>query len=352
MAVLLLAACEGPFAHTGPKFDARAPIAGPVTNLSPIEVTPAANPAWLEPDNEPLTLGPGDRIEVELLNDPSTRTQLTVGPDGKVYFYLLPGLDVWGLTLAQTRALLEGELTKYMAAPQIALTLRGVESRKVWLLGRLHNSGVYQLAAPMTLLETISAAGGLLSSTTPGSIASDELADLHHSFIIRDGQFLPVDFYRLIKEGDMKQNIYVRPDDFIYVPSAMAHSVYVLGAVRVPRPVAWTDSMTLISAIANAGGTIKDACLSEVGIVRGSLTQPTIAVVNYREIVAGKASDVRLEPRDIVFVPFSPYRTLIKYANLILDTFVRAVAINEGATLVNPNASPVGVQIGVGLGAK
>ena len=68
-----------------------------------------------------------------------------------------------------------------------------------------------------------------------------------------------------------------------------------------------------------------------VAIVRGSLTEPKIAVVDYKEIVKGKAPDVLLEPGDIVYVPFSPYRTLVKYADLILKTFVQTVAINEGA---------------------
>lgn len=201
----------------------------------------------------------------------------------------------------------------------------------------------------MTLLESISAAGGLLTATGPGNSGGDDLADLRRSFLIRDGELVPIDFYRLIKEGDMTQNVVLRPDDFIYVPSAAAKDLYVLGAVRVPKAVGWTESTTLISAIANAGGTIKDAYLSHVGIVRGSLAQPKIAIVNYRDIVSGRSPDVLLEPRDIVYVPFSPYRTLVKYADLILTTFARAVAINEGARAVSRDVSPVGVQIGIGL---
>src|SRR2546422_5013134 len=44
------------------------------------------------------------------------------------------------------------------------------------------------------------------------------------SFVIRDGQPLPIDLHRLLKEGDLSQNIYLRPDDFVYVPSATARS--------------------------------------------------------------------------------------------------------------------------------
>ena len=101
--------------------------------------------------------------------------------------------------------------------------------------------------------------------------------------------------------------------------------IYVLGAVRTPRAVSRQHD-TLVGAIAEAGGPIKNAFLSQVAIVRGSLDNPKIAIVNYNDIIAGKNSNVRLEPRDIVYVPFSPYRYLTKYLDLILLTFVRAVA--------------------------
>jgi hypothetical protein len=64
--------------------------------------------------------------------------------------------------------------------------------------------------------------------------------------------------------------------------------------------------------------------------------------------VKGKAPDVLLEPGDIVYVPFTPYRTLVKYADLIVKSFVQTIAINEGARAVSRNVNPVGVNIGVG----
>lgn len=347
--LMIVAGCQGPFAKTGPKFDARKPATGGVTNLATIQITNQVAQEWLQPGMAPFTLGPGDKLEVEILGDAGTSSTLTVGPDGKIYFFLLPGLDVWGLTLPQTKELIERELNRYIGGAQVAVTLRGIESKRVWLLGRLKNAGIYPVSGPTTLLESISAAGGLLSQAAPGTGASEDIADLEHSFVVRNGQLLPVNFSRLIKQGDMSQNIYLQPDDFVYVPSAVSREVYVLGAVRVPRPLPMGQATTLISAIANVGGTIKDAYLTQVGIVRGSLSQPKVAVVNYKDIVSGKEPDVRLEAQDIVYVPFSPYRNLVKYTDLILATFARAVAINEGARAVGQDFVPVGVNIGIGL---
>src|SRR5688500_19855020 len=48
--------------------------------------------------------------------------------------------------------------------------------------------------------------------------SSEDLADLRRAFIVRRGKLLPVDFYKLLKEGDLYQNIYLEADDFIYMP--------------------------------------------------------------------------------------------------------------------------------------
>lgn len=343
LVALLVASCKSP----SPTFDARQNSIGAVTNLVPVEITNRLSPEWLRASSEPFTLGPGDRLEIEIFGEPNSRSSATVGPDGKIYFYLLPGIDVWGLTLAQTRDRLASELEKHFyqgARPHVGISLRGIESKRVWLLGRFQNSGVYLMPAPMTLLESISLAGGTM--TAPG--ASSEIGDLRRSFVVRQGNLLPVDFHRLLREGDMSQNIFLHPDDFVYVPSAVAREVFVLGAVRMPKPVEFASQITLVSAIAQAGGTIKDAHLSHVAILRGSLSQPQLAIIDFKPILEGKAQDVKLEPSDIIYVPFTPYRTLVRYADLILTTFVRAVAINEGARAVSRDAIPVGVNIGIG----
>ena len=358
---LALATLIGCQSARGPRFDARAASAaklGALTNFTTVAETNLLSLEWLKPPTNRFTLGPGDNLEIEIMGDTLTRATNFVAPDGRLYYYLLPGLDVWGLTLADTRALIERELLKYMREqPQVSVTLHGVESQRVWLLGRLNKPGVYPMPAPMTLIEALSLAGGPSSSSSPlaslgggpvGSGSSEEIADLRRSFVMRDGQMLPVDFHRLVKEGDMSQNIYLHPDDFVYVPSAIAREVFVLGAVLQPRPVVYRRRMSLVAAIANAQGTIKDAYLSHVAIVRGSLTEPEIAIVDYKEIVKGKGPDVLLEPGDIVYVPFTPYRTLIKYADLIVKSFVQTIAINEGARAVSRNVNPVGVNIGVG----
>jgi polysaccharide export outer membrane protein len=321
-------------------------------------VTNRIDPAWLQPPTEPFTLGPGDHVQIELMGDAASKVTTVVAPDGRLYFDLLPGLDVWGLTLSQTKAMIEKQYSQYVReSPKVSVILREVASRHVWILGRVQAPGVYPMTGPTTLLEAIALAGGTMSLTTYRDQAAagigEELADLKRSFVVRQGKCLPVNFERLLIDGDLSQNIYLEPDDFIYFPASAARDVYVLGAVTEPRAVPYHEGLTVAGAVAGAYGTLKEAYLSHVGIVRGALTQPQLTVVNFRRIVHGDAWDVPLKPGDIVFVPVSPYSYLDHYLEVILNTFVSSAAINAGTRVVGvPTTGAAGVFIPVGSGIQ
>jgi len=337
-----------------------APAVEPVTGL--VEVAaPALDASLLQPPVAPFRLGPGDMLEIEVMGDVSTRATVTVGPDGKIYYYLLPGLDVWGLTLSEAREKLGAGLQKYVRErPVVSLSLKTAASQRVWLLGRVNTPGVYVLAGPTTLLDAISQAGGLSSASAFSSLAASlglntagasvpESADLKRSFIMRQGQVLRVDFGRLLRDGDLAQNIYLQPDDFVFLPSATVPEVHVLGAVAHPQSEKLAGPLTVAQAIALAGGTVPDAVLANVAVLRGSFAEPQIAIVAVNDVLRGRTPDMRLEAGDIVFVPYAPYRTLERYANLILDTFARTIGVNAGAHAAGSgNVSSIGINISAG----
>jgi polysaccharide export outer membrane protein len=352
---LLLAGCtaaSGTF--TSLKDDIPSDGISPDPGFTAVEPSRKADPALLQPSTTAFTLGPGDKLEIELMGDPTSHGEIEVGPDGKIYFYILPGLDVWGLTLAQTEELIAQQMEKYQRTrPAVTITLRDVESKRIWILGRLNTPGVYSAASPTTLLEAISMAGGVAPPSTLASLVGalggaspqEEPVDLQRSFVIRKGKLLPVDFQGLLHQGDLSQNIYLQPDDFVYMPPTTEKQVYIMGAVAQPRAVGYTGQLSLVQTVASAGGPVKDAYISHVAIVRGPLSHPKIGVFNYYDIAQGRAVDVVLKPDDIVYVPFTPYRTLTRYVDLILDTFVRTVGVNEGARAASGSAPPVAIGV-------
>ena len=299
--------------------------------------------AMLTPSNEAYRVGPGDKLDIEIMGGEATRRTSLVAPDGRLYYDLAPGIDVSFLTLDEIRHQLEKELAAYYREPQISVTVSEVRSKRVWVLGRLNKPGIYPLTHPTTIIDAISQAGGLFTSRFSGT--TEELADLEHSFIIRGRTMIPVSFSGLLRDGDMSQNIYLEPNDLIYLPSSLTKEINILGAVKQPRAVGFNQEMSLSAAIGAGLGPAPEADLRHVAIVRGSLAKPQIAVVDFIAIEQGKAPNVRLEPRDIIYVPTSRWQSLGQIAELVTNTFVRTVATNEGSRAAIPSAAPVQAQL-------
>jgi protein involved in polysaccharide export with SLBB domain len=341
---LLLALATGCAYRHGPSFDPRAEGDALALQEQNASATNPIDPAWLQMPTNEMTLGPGDRVDIDVFGHGDATSSALVGPDGCIYYSLLPGINVWGLTPSQARDRLQVELGKFVRNAKVSILVRSVQSRRVWVLGRLNTPGIYALDTPMTVLEAISRAGGLYTANFTGT--TEELADLQHSFLLRRGRMLPVDFRRLIHEGDMSQNIYLEPDDFLYLPSALSTEVYILGAVMEPRAIAFKDQVTLSMAVATAGGFLPDAYPKEIIIVRGSLTQPRFGVVNFQDIERGKAREIALQPRDIIYVPDKPLELATATAQQVVETFVRTIAANQGA-IAGGSQSKVGVNLNI-----
>ena len=346
-----------------PMPQAKSPMAAMMAGARPAVLEPAPaprlDPALLKPGDTVFHVGPGDELELEVMGDPASRAKVTVGPDGKIYYYLLPGIDVWGLTLPEVRDRLGEQMKKFVREkPVVSVTLRNVASQRVWVLGRVTSPGIFTLNGPTTLLDALAQAGGLSASSPYAAFAASlgvpippggpaEAADLAHSFVIRRGEVLPVDFKELLRDGELSQNIYLQPDDFIFLPSVRTPQVHILGAVNQPHSERMAGSLTVIQAIALCAGTAPQACLENVAILRGSMAQPQIAIVRVDQILKGQAPDVKLEPGDILYVPYNPERIMSRYVNLILDTFARTVGINAGARIVSGNSTPIGIGVTV-----
>jgi polysaccharide export outer membrane protein len=307
-------------------------------------------PDLLRPPSGEYRLGPGDKLDLELLGEEGTRTETFVTPDGQVYFDLAEAVEARGRTAAELKSLLESGLARYYRNPQVSVTLVEAESQRFSLLGRVNAPGSYPLKKPTRLLEAIAMGGGLFASRFAGS--TEELADLEHSFVIRDGRALPVDFKALVRDGDLSQNVYLHDGDFVYLPSSLTNEVYVLGAVSAPRPVGFMGEMSLASALGHGLGLERSARLDRVSIVRGSFTDPRVAVVDAAAILKGKAADVRLEPGDIVYIPGEGSISPKHLARDAFDTFARVVAANEGIGLgAGAGSAPVNVNVPIGVPA-
>ena len=303
--------------------------------------------SYLQAPMGPYRVGPGDELDIEVAELKETRARSKVMPDGMLYYDVARGIDVTGKTMSEISTLLSKSLESDYVDPIVTVNVAKADSQRFWMLGQVQKPGAYPITRPTTLISALSEGGGLLTNTESSEVSNPEAADLERAILIRNGDLIPVDFDRLVREGDMSQNVYVKGGDYIFVPSLTTRSFYVLGHVNKPGPVYFERGATLVSAVAAAGGPQTDAIVTKALILRGGTLHPQVAVVNLRDIMKGQEPDLKLEGGDIVWVPRSPWSKLEDYVEAVLITAAQAVAVQEGLGVLGVTGS-AGVTITAG----
>jgi polysaccharide biosynthesis/export protein len=308
----------------------------PLTNAFTI-----SSPTELADWQKRLTLGPGDVLNINLYEQPeSLRAGVTVGPDGRINYLQARDVLATGLTVDELREKLETALLKFYRPPLRAVVQPvAYNSKKYYVLGNVTAKGVFALDRPTTVLEAIARAKGF--TTPPQRRSTLVLADLSRSFLIRKdaaGAFkrVPVDFESLFLHGDLTQNIPLAPDDYSYFPPTDVQDVYVFGEVLSPGPVPHGPEMSAMRALAGRGGFTPRAYKSHVLIVRGSLSQPQTIIVNTTDILGAKALDVKLQPRDIVYVSRKPWYKAEELLELAITSFLRSAIVYSVGEYMGP----------------
>ncbi|MGO9084605.1 MAG: polysaccharide biosynthesis/export family protein [Candidatus Sulfotelmatobacter sp.] len=263
-------------------------------------------------DESALTkLGPGDLIEVNVYNVPELATKARVGNSGDVYLPLIDYVHVEGLTQEEAQTVIEKRLSDggFVRNPHVTIFVDEASSQGVTLLGEVGKPGIYPDVVDHKLYEIISEAGGFTAS------ASRKIA------IIRRNQPEPIriELPRNLAD-DLSGNVDILPGDTITVPRAPI--IYVVGDVGHPAGLLVDNgTMTVLQALALAGGTNHTAKMSGVRIIRKGPTGMTETKVQLQKMLEAKAPDVTLQADDILFVPISGARVL---AGKSLDAAIAA----------------------------
>jgi protein involved in polysaccharide export with SLBB domain len=249
---------------------------------------PAQAPAEI-PAND-YVLGEEDEIEISVYgNDDLEKTQ-AVRPGGYITFPLVGSIRASGRTPEQLREQITSQLSAYVRNPQVTVIVRAYNSRKVSVLGEVKAPGLHRISSNISVLEALSRAGGM-----------NEDADLRGTLVLRGQQIVPVDFTRLLKQGDPTQNIPLQPGDVILVPNLNEKKVFVLGQVRTPQVVPLAPNLSVIEAISRAGGLTDDADLSGAMVVRSGSALP----VSFDRLMRGSdlSQNILLQADDTILVP-------------------------------------------------
>jgi polysaccharide export outer membrane protein len=249
-------------------------------------------------------IGAKDLLEITVVELPELNQTVRVSEDGSITLPLIGKVTIDGLTKEEVEKKLAALLLEqnYVRNARVTVFIKEYQSKRVALIGAVTKPGTYELVGRMTLLQLISQAAGLTEN------ASSSM------FVLREGQDgnqarIVIDLDDLINNGNQTLNIPLQAGDIVNIPVEHFIDVYVFGAVRNAGviQVKMSKGITVLQAIAQAGGLIEGASKSGVTVTRkDKKTGEEIKIkVNLNDVLKGKEQAMELAEGDVVYVPES-----------------------------------------------
>jgi polysaccharide export outer membrane protein len=264
-----------------------------------------ARPARAQADSAPAAvagasyrIGAQDLLRIDVQELPELKVDRRVDTEGKIRLPVVGEVVAAGKTPSELSIELRDVLLATGARrASVDVTVLEFKSRAVSVLGAVVKPGEYNFATEFTLLEAITAAGGL-QSTHGGKMyvmrrAGNGLSDR-----------VEVPVAPLVSGTGPEYNLPLEPGDLVNVELGESVEIFVLGQSTQKGSVKFdaSDRVTLLFAIARMGG-LPETASPKITIRRRDANGRMLDIaVNFKRILSGEDPDVELLDGDILIV--------------------------------------------------
>ena len=162
-------------------------------------------------DSDSYIIGAEDVLFINVWREEAISRQVPVRIDGKISLPLIDEVQAVNLTPLQLKEAIAEKLKKFIENPNVSVIVMEANSFKVYVSGQIRTPGVHRLRGETTILQIITMAGGFT-----------EWADQKKILVIRKeggkDKRITVNYKKLVKDGDLSQNIVLKAGDTIIVP--------------------------------------------------------------------------------------------------------------------------------------
>jgi polysaccharide biosynthesis/export protein len=249
-------------------------------------------------------IGAGDLVDLSVFDTPELSGKLRVSNTGDIFLPLVGALHVQGLKAEEAQTLIRQKFVDggFLKDPQVTVFISDYATQGVSVVGEVHKPGNYPAFGSHRLLDYISLAEGLkpMAGTTITITHTGHPDQLEHFKILSGSAPAP------------ENNPEIIPGDTIFVEKTGL--VYVVGDVVRPGgfPMDHDEHLTILQAVALAQGTNYTAAKSSTRLIRTTATGREEIPIDLKKIFAAKAEDLALQDNDILFVPNSKARSVLK----------------------------------------
>ena len=258
-------------------------------------------------------IGPGDVVKIDFPSDKNvdqvTSKGLKVDAFGDINFPYLGSIKIGGFSADEAEDLLKIALNNIYIEPEVFLSIKKFKSNKAFVSGLMgQNSSIEPTASaiqtsvitlddvPMTIIEALNMANISFSESVPNPFLILKREENNH---IVDLGFI---------SNNADPNIYVRNNDFLYIPQSDNQKVYMTGSVNSDSIIEFPVTMTLSQALLEGKINKFNANLEEIYVLRVNQTlnnkfYGTAYKLNYKSPTSLVTADnFYLLDKDIIFV--------------------------------------------------
>jgi polysaccharide export outer membrane protein len=264
-------------------------------------------------------IGPEDLLEITLFNIPEAHgmerqvtprtTLVRVSHQGQISLPVVGEIDIKGMTISAAERTLRERYDKYLYSPEVGVMVKEFRQR-VSIIGAVPKPGVFELTGPKTVIEVLAMAGGI-SEKAGSQVHIYRQGPKGRETHVIDLAIL-ANSIGLINENNADMvNMPVHPGDMINIPEA--GMFFVDGAVRKPGSYPLGRRYSLAQALATAGGVDPELNSDTISIFRrqGPGEVQTIAL-DLSDVLSGTVADPQLQPDDVIVVPTSTAKYIVK----------------------------------------
>jgi polysaccharide export outer membrane protein len=289
---------------------------------------PATTSVAMASSLDSYTLGPGDRLQVQVFNVPEYSKEYQVLVNGALNLYRVGNLSVAGMSLKQAEKAISDKYARVLKHPLVDVSLAAARPLNVAVAGEVGRPGSYSLELKdgkfPTVTKLIQEAGGMTRSANPRQV------------IVRRPQFggadreITLDLWELFQTGNIRQDLTLLDGDTVFIPTSngvnLAESsqfaaanfatdaskpinIAVVGEVGRPGPYALEVKAglpTVTQAIQQAGGINQMANVRKIEVRRPTRagTTQTIPIDLWKLLKEGDLSqDLVLQQNDTIAIP-------------------------------------------------
>jgi polysaccharide export outer membrane protein len=111
-----------------------------------------------------------DELAIRVFQHPEVDETVKVLPDGTITVPLANGIRAAGATVDELQSRLAGAYSKYFRDPKVAVIVRTVSNRAVFVGGEVARAGLVPLTGQMTVLQAIMYAGGMKTTARTDNV--------------------------------------------------------------------------------------------------------------------------------------------------------------------------------------